>query len=253
MEMNLINKKVLIVGASKGIGRAIALAFAKEGSKIIAVARTESLLLKLKDECIEEGASDFLYQKIDITGKYYLEQIKVLNDKYGPFDVVIHNVGTSLVSRNIFETQAKWYQALNVNALASINMNSILIPSMLDHGIKGHIVHISSISAHYLRGNPLYASSKAFLNAYITTAGRELASKGIVLNGCMPGAVAFEDSYWDRAIKAKDSKVEDFLRHHQAIGRFGTPEEIANLVVFLASDRSSFMPGCVVPIDGGNM
>lgn len=253
--MNLVlnNKNVLVVGASKGIGRAIALEFAKEKSKIVAIARSKVLLEALKKECLDLGASSFDYEVMDICDDNRQKLTKSLLDKYGHFDVVVHCVGTSLVSRDINGGYKDWEEALKVNALASIDMNSVIIPDMVENNIKGHIIHISSISAQYLRGNPLYASSKAFLNAYVTTAGRELASKCIILNAVMPGAVAFEGSYWDKLIKEGNPKCEDYLRHHQAVGRFGTPEEIAPVVVFLASDKSSFMPGAVIDIGGGNM
>ena len=253
MNLDLNNKNVLVVGASKGIGRAIALEFAKEKANIIAIARSKDLLEELKKECLDLGASSFSYEVMDILDDNRQELTKSLINEYGHFDVVVHCVGTSLVSRDINGGYKDWEEALKVNALASIDMNSVIIQDMINNNIKGHIIHISSISAQYLRGNSLYASSKAFLNAYVTTAGRELASKGIILNAVMPGAVAFEGSYWDKLIKNNDPKCNDYLRHHQAVSRFGTPEEIAPLVVFLASDKSSFMPGAVIDIGGGNM
>lgn len=253
--MSIINhyKNVLVIGASKGIGKAIALEFAKENANVIAVARTEPLLIELEKECLELGASSFSYEAMNVTGKDSHILAKQLLDRYHHFDVIVHNVGTSLVSRNIHGGYIDYEEALRINALAAIDMNSVFIPHMIENNIKGHVIHISSISAQYLRGNPLYASSKAFLNAYVTTAGRELASKGIILNAVMPGAVAFEGSYWDKLIKEGNPKCEDYLKHHQAIGRFGRPEEIAPLVVFLASEKSSFMPGAVIDIGGGNM
>ena len=141
---------------------------------------------------------------------------------------------------------------MKFNAVAAIDMDSVLIPPMIKRG-SGKVIHVSSISAIMLRGNPLYASAKAFLNAYVTTVGRQLAPTGVTLCSVMPGAVAFEGSYWDKFIKEGHPRVEDYLRHHQAIDRFGTPEEVANLVVFLASEKSSFMPGANIPIDGANM
>ncbi|MFA5442883.1 MAG: SDR family oxidoreductase [Bacilli bacterium] len=253
MELNLKNKKVLIIGASKGIGEAITCEFAKEEANIVAVARTESLLKEVGCKCLQLSAASFNYLTADILNGDIKDITKTLIDNYGPFDIVIHNVGTSLVSRNIHGGYKDWNEALKINALAAIEMNSQLIPNMIKNDVAGHVIHVSSISATYLRGNPLYASSKAFLNAYVVTAGRELAPQGIVLSAVMPGAVAFCGSYWDNLIQENNPKVDDFLRHHQAIGRFGTPEEIASLVVFLASDKSSFMPGSIVPVDGGNM
>ena len=136
--------------------------------------------------------------------------------------------------------------------MASIDMNSKLIPPMIEKGY-GRVIHISSISALMLRGNPLYASAKAFLNAYVTTVGRQLAPTGVLLTSVMPGAVAFEGSYWDKFVKEGHPRVDDFLRHLQAANRFGTPEEIANVVLFMASDKSSFMPATNIPVDGANM
>ncbi len=252
MNLNLANKVCLVVGASKGIGRAISLGLAEEGAKLVLLSRTLDLLEQLKVECSIRGARSVDVSVGDITGdpRALAEQ---LVKEYGPFDVVIQNVGTSLVPRDIYGDADAYFEALNTNALAAIQMNAVFIPSMIAHGIKGHIVHVSSISSKNLRGNPLYASSKEFLNAYVTSAGRQVAKDDICLNSVMPGAVTFEGGYWDKAIKAKEPKVEDFLSHHQAIGRFGTPEEIANLVLFLASEKSSFIVASNIPIDGGAM
>ncbi len=251
-DLNLLGKKILVIGASKGIGKAIAFGFAGEKAQLVLVARSRELLLFLKEECKRKGALSVEVVCADIT-EQPRELAERLEKEYGPFDVVVQNVGTSLVPRDIFGNDEAYLEALNVNALASIQMNAVFIQSMIEHGIKGHIVHVSSISSKNLRGNALYGASKEFLNAYVTAAGRQVAKHGICLNSVMPGAVAFEGGYWDQAIKNKEPKVEDFLSHHQAIGRFGTPDEIANLVLFLASDKSSFIVGSNIPIDGGAM
>lgn len=252
MELGLKGKKVLIVGASKGIGRAIANAFAKEGAKIAAVARSENLLKEVKEECVFLGAEAFTFKVKDIMKLNTVDLAKELLKEYGEFDIVIHNVGGSLVSKNFVGGIEEWNYALRFNALEAINMNSVLIPPMAARGY-GRVIHISSISAVMLRGNPLYASAKAFLNAYVTTVGRQLASSGVVLCSVMPGAVSFPGSYWDKFVQEKHPRVEDFLRHHQAVNRFGTPEEIADAVLFMASDCSSFMAAANIPVDGANM
>lgn len=252
MNLGLKNKSVLIVGASKGIGKGIALAFAEEGCRIVAVARSKELLELLKQEALAIGAKSFDYESHDIMQGSAADFAEELLDKYGAFDIVIHNVGGSLISRDHLAGAEDWNYALKFNAVAAIDMNSKLIPPMIERG-NGRVIHISSISAIMLRGNPLYASAKAFLNAYVTTVGRQLAQTGVTLCSIMPGAVAFEDSYWDKAIKANDPKVQDFLRHHQAVNRFGTPEEVANTVLFMASEKASFMQATNIPVDGANM
>lgn len=252
MELGLKDKLILIVGASKGIGRGIVKGFAQEKCHIVALARSEDLLKEVKEEALNCGAVSFDYKVVDIMACDTKEIARYLLDKYGVFDVVVHNVGGSLISRNHLGPAEDWNYALKFNAVAAIDMNSVLIPPMAERG-SGHVVHISSISAIMLRGNPLYASAKAFLNAYVTTVGRQLAPTGVVLCSVMPGAVAFEGSYWDKFVKEKHPRVEDFLRHHQAANRFGTPEEVANAVVFMASDKASFMQATNIPVDGANM
>ena len=253
MELNLKGKKVLILGASKGIGRAVAETIAKEGTSIVALARSKELLEEVKKVSLDNGASSFSYEICDVTKDDMVVFAKNLIGKYGHFDIVVHCVGTSLTSRDALATKSSWLDALNINALHAIDVNSVILKDMIENKIKGHVIHVSSISGNHLRGNPLYASSKAFLNAYITSVGREVAKYGIVLNGVMPGAVSFKDSYWELAQKQHDPKVNDFIRHHQAIGRFGTTEEIANLIVFLVSNLASFTTGDVLPVDGGTM
>lgn len=252
VDLGLENKTVLIVGASKGIGRAIANAFASEHCRIVAVARSEDLLKDLAQECLELGASSFASEAHDIMACDTRKLAERFLETYGVFQVVVHNVGGSLISRNGLGAAEDWIYALKFNALAAIDMNSVLIPPMIAQG-KGHIVHVSSISAKMLRGNPLYASAKAFLNAYVTSVGRQIAASGVTLCSVMPGAVAFPGSYWDRFVQEGNPRVEDFLRHHQAVNRFGAPEEIANAVLFLASDKASFMQAANIPVDGGNM
>lgn len=252
MNLNLDDKLVLVVGASKGIGRGIVKGFAEEHCRIVAVARTEELLKEVGQEAMRAGATSYNYEVADIMECATQELTKRLLITYGIFDIVIHNVGTSLVSRNHLGPAEDWNYALKLNAVAAIDMNSVLIPPMIERG-AGRVVHISSISAKMLRGNPLYASAKEFLCAYVTTVGRQLAPTGVVLCSVMPGAVAFEGSYWDKFVKEGNPRVERFLSEHQAVNRFGTPEEIANVVLFLASDKSSFMQATNIAVDGANM
>jgi len=252
MDLNLRNKLVLVVGASKGIGRAIAMGFASEGCRLVAIARSPELLEELKADAMKGGAESADTIVCDIMECNTQEFAENLLDRFGVFDVVVHNVGGSLISRNHLGGAEDWNYALKFNAVAAIDMNSKLIPPMIERG-SGRVIHISSISAEMLRGNPLYASAKAFLNAYVTTVGRQLAPTGVLMCSVMLGAVAFEGSYWDKFVKEGNPRVDDFLRHHQAANRFGSPEEIANVVLFMASDKSSFMQAANIPVDGANM
>ena len=212
MILGIESKNVLIVGASKGIGRAIAIGFAKENANIVAVARTEDLMKEVKDEALTKGAKSFEYVIEDIMACDTKVFARSLIDRFGAFDIVVHNVGGSLISRDPLGDGEAWNYALKFNAVASIDMNSVLVPPMIEKG-WGRVVQISSISGKMLRGNPLYASAN----------------------------------------KEGHPRVNDFFFFFQAIDRFGSPEEIADVVLFMASERASFMPGAVVPVDGANM
>lgn len=259
MELQIVNKKVLITGASRGIGRACAIAFAQEGASVTAVARTETALCSLIDEinvlAKSKGFSSHHYSFVaDLLEKENPEKVAtLLLDKYGPYDIVVHAVGGSLVgSREPTAPMEEWQRAWMFNCGIAIAMNHHLIPPMREKK-WGRVIHISSISAVMLRGSASYASAKAYLNAYTTTVGRLLAQDNVIVSAIMPGAVAFEGSYWDNYVKEGHPRVHDFLSHHQAIGRFGTPEEIASFVLLLGSERAGFASGSVIPVDGGNM
>lgn len=252
MDLGIRDKNVLIVGASKGIGKSIALGFAQEGARVTTIARSENLLDELDKEMKQKFATDHAYYVADIMESDANQLARRLIEERDVFDIVVHNVGGSLVSRNALGTIEEWQHAWKFNAGVAIDMNNILIPPMIDKG-WGRVIHISSISAVMLRGNPLYASAKAFLNAYVTTVGRTIASSGVVMSAVMPGAVAFPGSYWDQYTVADPARCEDFLRHHQAANRFGTTKEIADVVLFMASEQASFMQAALVPVDGANM
>jgi 3-oxoacyl-[acyl-carrier protein] reductase len=252
MELDLKNKRVLVVGASKGIGRATALAFAEERANVTTIARSESLLKSLDDELRQLG-SGHSYHVTDLMSDGEPTRVaEQLVNEYGGFDIVVHAVGGPLDIRNPLSSVDDWKKVWQYNCGIAVEMNRILVPFMQKQK-WGRIIHISSISGILLRGAAPYASAKAYLNAYTKTLSRELAKDGIVVSTVLPGAVAFEGSYWDKFVKEKHPRVDDFLRHHQAAGRMGTPEEIAYFVVILGSEKASFAQGALLNIDGGNM
>jgi 3-oxoacyl-[acyl-carrier protein] reductase len=252
MYYGINNRTALVIGASKGIGKEICIQLAKEGCKVIAIARSETLLKNLINDLNLINKKPNFYYAFDLLSQNILDFINNLKKNHEEISIIINNIGGSLVSRDYLSNSYEWLNALKFNAGIAIDVNSVFLPGFISKK-DGRICHISSISAEMLRGNPLYASAKAYLNAYVKTVGRQVAKDGVILNAVMPGAVIFEGSYWDETSRKNPEKVIDFLTHHQAINRFGTPNEIASLVLFLVSDKASFMQGSIVPVDGGNM
>jgi 3-oxoacyl-[acyl-carrier protein] reductase len=168
------------------------------------------------------------------------------------FDIAIHNIGGTLGLKDPLSSSEAWAQVWRFNVGIAIELNNLLLPPMVEKG-NGRIVHISSISAESVRGSTPYAASKAFLNAYVKGVGRSFAPKGIVLSALMPGAFEAEGGHWGNIRKNNPAMMEDFLRHHHAIGRLGTPEEISPFLLFMASKHVTFATASILAVDGGTM
>ena len=134
MDLGIRDKNVLIVGASKGIGKSIALGFAQEGARVTTIARSENLLDELDKEMKQKFATDHAYYVADIMESDANQLARRLIEERDVFDIVVHNVGGSLVSRNALGTIEEWQHAWKFNACVAIDINNILIPPMIDKG-----------------------------------------------------------------------------------------------------------------------
>ena len=252
MELGIHDKHVLVVGASRGIGKAIATAYAGEGGGVTGIARDEGALRSVF-AAMGGSAGQHAYYAADlmIDGTPTGMAARILDER-GPVDIVVHNVGGPLEVRDPLAPASEWRRVWQFNIGHAIEMNALLIPRMIERR-WGRVIHISSISARMLRGCPAYASAKAYVNAYATTLGRAVAATGVVVSALMPGAVAFPGSYWDLRGRREPEVLHDFLRHHQAVGRMGTPEEVASFALFMGSELVTFSQAALIPVDGGNM
>jgi 3-oxoacyl-[acyl-carrier protein] reductase len=255
MDLGIKGKKVLITGASQGIGKAIALSFAKEGCKVSVIARSEDKLKELIKEMEGTGHSMFA---IDLLPKgnptIAINKLLELNQGY---DIIVHNIGGTLGVRDVLSSEEDWNKVWRFNTGIAIEINDILIPYMQKQK-WGRIIHISSQSAFGLRGCGPYGAAKAYLNAYAKVLGKGVAKDGIVVSALTPGSVYASGGDWDENSPKNNSDKEafykkraDFLRHHMPIGRLGTADEIAPFALFMASKHVTFAIGSIVPVDGG--
>lgn len=252
MELGIKGKRVLITGASQGIGLACAKAFAAEGCELALIARREDVLQRAVADL---GGDENKHQHFAIDlmepGAGNAAVAQLVRGK-APFDIVVHNVGGTLEQKDPLAPAASWNRVWHYNAGIAIDMNADLIPPMIQNK-WGRIIHVSSISAESVRGSAPYAAAKAYLNTYVKGVGRAVANSGVVVTAVMPGAIWAEGGHWDKIRQEKPEMEADFLRHHHAIGRLGLAEEVAPMVVFLASQHVTFAPASIVPIDGGTM
>lgn len=243
-------KRILITGASQGIGNATARAFADGGARIAVVARREERLRALVDELggVDAGHA---WRAVDLTdADAAAAATRDLLDEGGTFDVVVHCVGGSLGLRDVMAPPADWERIWRLNVGAPIVVNNVAVPAMQAAG-WGRIVMLSSRVAVTCEGAPAYNAAKAALNAYVTSLGRALAGDGIVACAVMLGAVAAEGNSWFKAQTDNPQAVRSYLENSMSLGRLGGPSDIVPLIRFLASEHNTFGAGAILPYDGG--
>lgn len=245
MNLDLEGKAVLVTGGSKGIGQAIAYAFLDEGAKVGIVGRNLSDLEFAQKEGIE------IYQG-DVTNEE--DRVRVMKDfleQFGTIDVLVNNAGGSNGS-TVMETSMELFEeAMHLNFLSAVDLSKKAAEVMSANANGGAIINISSIFGRESGGKPTYNASKAAMISFTKSFGDEMISKGVRVNGVAPGSILHETGNWKKRMEQDPEKINAFIEEHISAGRFGTVEEIANVVVFLASKRASWVVGSTLNVDGG--
>lgn len=248
MDLGLKGKKVLITGAGRGLGRAIAEHLSKEGACIAAVARTHADVWSLVDDL--GGDKHYAIAK-DLTESDSAKSVvQEVQEKFGHPDILINNLGGTLDVTDPFCSMHDWQRIWRFNMEVAIEFNNLVMPHMRQQR-WGRIVNVSSISSLENQGPVTYCTVKAALTAYTRSMGRVLAPEGVVMTALLPGAVFTEGGYWDYTSKQNPEHVEKYLNERMAIKRFGTLDEIGSVAAFLCSEQVSFCVGSSFLVDGG--
>jgi NAD(P)-dependent dehydrogenase (short-subunit alcohol dehydrogenase family) len=240
---------VLITGALTGIGRATALAFAREGARVVVSGRHDDEGKKLADELRQLG-TEAEFVRTDVRHE---EEVKNLIEKtvarFGSLDIAVNNAGTEGTLGSVADVTTENYQAIfDTNVLGVLLSMKYEIRAMLPQG-KGSIVNISS--AYGKVGGPsaaVYVGSRHAVEGITKSAAIELAGTGIRVNIVGPGPV--ETGMFNRFAQTKENKA-NFLEAQIPNKRIGTPDEIANAIVFISSDKASYIIGASLAVDGG--
>ena len=244
MNKRLENKNIVVSAAGQGIGRATAIAFHNEGANVIATDINEKTL-----EILSKEYPNIKVKKLDSTNKQAIEKF---SESLERVDVLFNAVGF-VHHGTIMECDEKdWDFSFNVNIKSMYLMTKSIIPKMIKQN-KGSIINISSIASS-LRGLPnrfVYGTTKAAIIGFTKSIASDFIKNNIRCNAIAPGTVHTR-SWEDRVIAFKDpaQAKKDFIAR-QPMGRLGTPKEIADLAVYLASDESDFVTGITHAIDGG--
>ncbi|HYK19380.1 MAG TPA: glucose 1-dehydrogenase [Pyrinomonadaceae bacterium] len=249
-ERQFTGKVAFVTGATSGIGQACAMAFGKAGAKVVCIGRNEEALTDVEQR-IREMDTETLAIKADLASVQEAERaVQDTLKVFGGIDVLVNAAGH--ISNGTVENTSleAWDEMMNVNVRAVFQLMQKALPSLIER--RGNIVNISSVTG--LRAFPgvlAYCVSKAALDQLTRCAALELAAKGVRVNAVNPGVVVTE-------IHKRGGMSEEayaaFLEHSKQthpLGRTGRPEEIADLVLYLASDKASWITGATYSIDGG--
>lgn len=252
MELGLEKKSALVVGASRGLGRSIAIALAQEGVQVGVIARTETDIISLVADMGGETKGHWGLVKDLVPDGVPTQIAEEIFAEGRNIDMLIHNLGGTLAVRDPFCSVEEWRKVWRLNLEIAVELNRHLIPPMRKKN-WGRVVHISSIAATLSRGAVAYCAVKAAVNAYTKNLGATVAPDGVVVTAVMPGAISYPGSHWDKQTQEKPEMVANYLEQRMAIKRFACLDEISNFVVFLCSEKASFFTGSILPIDGGSL
>lgn len=250
-------KKVAIVtGGSKGIGKAIAMGLAKEGYDICIVSRDITLLKNVSEEIAKKTNQVVIYFQADVSDIDAADNImKIVLKKFNRIDVLVNNAGGPPAGSFLLQNEETWMSAIQQNLLSVVRLTKAVVPYMKEQ-MKGRIINISStVAKEPSAAMVLSATTRAGVSAFSKSISQELAPFNITVNTICPGGVLTErlkSLVLDASTKANISYEEQLNKSLEMIPmkRFAEPEEIANVACFLADDKSSYLTGTSIMVDG---
>ena len=246
MKADFKGKVAVVTGASRGIGEATARELDASGAMTVLVARSEDKLLKIK----EDMANPSLHVPIDLSLDDAPNTIReVVIEEFGKIDVLVNNAAVERNEPAHKATAAAIDETLLVNLRQAFMLCSVFSKDLF--ASKGNVVNVTSTAAAGAGGTQgAYAASKGGLNTLTKNLSNEWANKGVRVNAVAPGLVLTE--MWEPTFEllGEENVMENFVKR-VPLGKWGTPEEIANVICFLASDLASYVTGQVIRVDGG--
>lgn len=257
MDLGIKDKVAIVVASSKGLGRATALGLAKEGVKLTICARDRDTLFKTADNIISETSAQVLPIVCDVSKTDEIKNVvKETINKYSKVDILVNNAGGPPTGNFLDFSLEDWQRAVQLNLYSTITFSNEVVPYMKKNN-WGRIVNITSYAVKQpVDGLMLSNTVRAGIIGLAKTLSNEFGPYNILVNNICPGRI-FTDRITflanDRAKKQGKSfdKIITEMGSDVPVGRIGKPEELANLAVFLSSQRASYITGTTIQVDGG--
>lgn len=245
--MSLKGKRIIITGASKGLGLVASEALTREGARLVLMSRSIDKLQKAIGSY--EVPHNHLAVAVDLLDCQQINDgiEKAVNFLQG-VDAVLHCAGGGLGLKSTLLSSEELWKLLMTNVGAAAEINRLVVPIMKAQGV-GNLVHVGSIASYESVGSVGYNTVKAALSAYVRSIGRELAPFNIVATGILPGGFIAPENAMQRLANSNPEAYDRFIEERLPRKRMGNADEIIPLLMLLCSEKASMMGGCMVPID----
>jgi 3-oxoacyl-[acyl-carrier protein] reductase len=236
----------LVTGSSRGIGKAAAVALARAGVKVIVNYAANEGAAKETVEQIQKGGGEALAIKADVAAQDQVEaMVQGTIDRFGRIDILVNNAGITRDNLLMRMRTEDWCQVININLMGVYNCTRSVVRPMLKQK-SGRIINVSSVIGIIGNaGQANYAAAKAGIIGFTKSMAKELGSRGILVNAVAPGYIVTE-----MTAQLPESRRQELL-HSVPLARFGDPEDVADVILFLASPAARYITGQVLNVDGG--
>jgi 3-oxoacyl-[acyl-carrier protein] reductase len=256
MNLGLEGKKAIVTAASRGLGRAVALRLAEEGAELAICARGTESLQRVEEEIRRSGGRVFSAQADVSDEKSIKDFVALAAERLGAVDILVNNAGGPKPGRFADLSKGDWEGAFNLTFMSVVRLCNEVVPHMRKRG-GGRIINLSSLSVKQpLEGLISSNSVRLAVAGLAKTLADELAAENITVNTVCPGFTLTDrlKEYMGSIAKRENRSTDEVMKSFAAkspMGRLAQPQDVADLVVFLASERASYLTGLCIPVDGG--
>ena len=252
MDLGLTDRIAVVTGSSRGLGLASAKALAAEGCRVVICGRTASTLEQARKTLVEVAGGDdrVLAVQADVSRADGAEAVVTQTvSAFGGLDILVNNVGLARGSDLLATTDVEWQEAFDLTIFPAIRASRLAVPHMQRRG-GGAIIIVASIFGREAGGRMTYNAVKAAEISLAKSLAQQLAPSNIRVNSVSPGSILFEGGSWWKRQQDDPAWIAEFVARELPFGRFGRPEEVGDVVAFLASPRASWISGTSVVVDG---